>query len=147
MHSVQVFGKPTAIYRFVIQTNSQCSNRYVYSNVTIMALILTRVFMFAELRWDNNIYIILQVDRRNVKWNNIATARAITAFSRPMEIHIRVACSIQEHKTGPLNKTVKFVPHRCDYGPSALVYNYNENYCVAWNKVHLLIQILKRIIK
>ena len=26
MHDVQLFGKPTDIYRFVIQTNSQSSN-------------------------------------------------------------------------------------------------------------------------
>jgi len=26
MHGVQLFGKPTAIYHFVIQTNSQSSN-------------------------------------------------------------------------------------------------------------------------
>ena len=45
MHSVQLFGKQTAFYHFVIQTNSQSSNRYVYSNIKIMVLNLTHVFM------------------------------------------------------------------------------------------------------
>ena len=105
MHSVQLFGKPTAIYRFVIQTNSQSSNRYVYSDVKITALILTYVFMFSALPWRHKIYVIFQVERRNVKRRIIATARAVTAFSRNTEGHIRVASSIQEHKTGPFNTT------------------------------------------
>jgi len=62
MHGVQLFGKPTTIYHFVIQTNTQSNNRYVYSDVKIMALILTYVFTFAELHC-HKIYVIFQVDR------------------------------------------------------------------------------------
>jgi len=46
--------------------------------------------------------------------SSIATAGAVTAVSRTVEGHIRVASSIQEHKTGPFNTTadvtIKFVP-------------------------------------
>jgi len=48
-----------------------------------------------------------------------------------VEGHIRVASSIQEHKTGPLNTaedgTIKYFLDRSDYGPSTLAYNYNES--------------------
>ena len=70
-----------------------------------MVHILTNVFMFSELHWRNKIYVILQVVIRYGKWNNIATAGAATALSRTVEGHIKVASSIQEHKTGPFNTT------------------------------------------
>jgi hypothetical protein len=81
-----------------------------------MALTVTHAFMFTELRWSNKIYVIFQVARRYRMWSSIATAAAVTVFSRIMEGHIRVASSIQERKTGPLNKTadvtIKFVLNR-----------------------------------
>ena len=61
--------------------------------------------MFAALPWRHKIYVIFQIERRNVKWSIIATAGAVTAFSSTMEGHIAVASSIQEHNTGPFNTT------------------------------------------
>ena len=110
---------------------------------------LTNVFMFSELQWRNKMYVILQVVIRYGKWSSIATAGAATALSRNMEGHISVASSIQEHETGPFNTTadvtIKFLLDRCEYGPSTLVYSYNESHCVTWNNVNLWIQIVKRI--
>ena len=74
--------------------------------------------MFTELRWDNKIYVIFQVARRYGQCSSIATGGAVTAISRNMKDHIRVAGRIQEHKTGPLNTTadviIKFVLDRCE---------------------------------
>jgi len=48
----------------------------------------------------------------------MATAGAVTAFSRSVEGHITVESGIKEHKTGPFNVTadvtIKFVPDRCE---------------------------------
>ena len=83
-----------------------------------MTLTVTQVFMLTELRWDNKINIILQVARRYGKWSSMATAGAVTAFSRSVEGHITVESGIKEHKTGPFNVTadvtIKFVPDRCE---------------------------------
>jgi len=99
---------------------------------------LTNYFMFSELHWRSTIYVILQVVIRYGKWSSIATAGAATALSRTVEGHIRVASSIQEYETGPFNTTadvtIKIVLDRCEYGLSALVYNYNETHCVIETK-------------
>jgi hypothetical protein len=62
-------------------------------------------------------YVILQVVIRYGKWSSIATGGDVTAVSGTMVGHIRVASSIQEHKTGPFNKaadvTFTFVLDRC----------------------------------
>jgi hypothetical protein len=61
-------------------------------------------------------YVILQVVIRYGKWSNIATGGDVTSVSVTMEGHIRVASSIQEHKTGSFNKaagvTITFVLDR-----------------------------------
>ena len=79
---------------------------------------LTNFFMFSELHWRNKIYVILQVVIRYGKWSSIATAGAATILSRTVEGHVRVAGSIQEHKTGPFNTTadvtIEFVLDRCE---------------------------------
>ena len=72
--------------------------------------------MIAELHWRNKIYVIFQVYRRWLKGINITTTRGVTALISTVEEHIKVASSIQEHKTGPLNTaadvTIKFVLDR-----------------------------------
>jgi hypothetical protein len=104
-----------------------------------MALTVTHVFMLTELLWSNIIYVTFQVARRYRQWSSIATAGAVTTFSRIMEGHIRVASNIQEHKTGPFYKrtdlTIKSVMDLCEYVPSTHTYNYNERHWVTWNIV------------
>ena len=70
-----------------------------------MALTVTQIFMFTELRWGNKIYVILQVARCYGKWSNIAIAGAVTAFSGNVEVNIPVTSSIKDHKTAPFNTT------------------------------------------
>ena len=68
-----------------------------------MALTVTHVFMVTELRRGNKIYVIFHFARRYGQWSSTATAEGVTAISRTVEGHIRVASSIQEHKNGPFN--------------------------------------------
>ena len=72
MHEVQLFVKPTDIYRFVIQRNSQSSNPAKHI-VTV-----THVFTFTELRWGNKIYGMFQFALRYVKWSSLATSGGVT---------------------------------------------------------------------
>ena len=69
--------------------------------------------MFTELCWSKKIYVIFLVARRYGHWSSIATAGAITAFIVNMEAHIRVASSIQEHKTGPFSTTADVKLNLC----------------------------------
>jgi archaellum component FlaG (FlaF/FlaG flagellin family) len=62
--------------------------------------------MFTELRWRDNIYVILQVVIFYTKWFTLANFGDVTALSRNMEVQIRVAGSIQRHKTVPFSTTV-----------------------------------------
>ena len=82
-----------------------------------MVLTVTHVFMFTLLCTSNKMYVILKVACRYGKCSSIASAGAVTAISRTVEGHIRVAGSIQENKTGPFNTAadviIKFVANRC----------------------------------